>query len=661
MAQASDLRLTSVWHGPEGVSELHFSLYNNGRSSIRDFTLCLTGATWLTANGAIKGGKVVRTLSNFVEIRPDQEELGNVWSFTLSGFCEWPRHSGDGAKSAYVRLSTGEFLDVAVQAMTRSQSTTNIRNGGSPASRRTIALEESNRAWLSLAVIPFPNVSSVAVSSLLASDRSPILVQADTLHDAVAWATAAGALAKRVTDHSAPIFAPAAHEKNGFRHLALRTVGDSRLGRDGYKLTFDGTQIELEAQECPGFFYGLITLAQMLIGARATPKVFGFPVRGTITDVPRFAWRGLELDVARTFYPAAEVRSIIDLAAWLKLNVMHLHLTDDEAWRIDVEGYPEIAQTAAWRGHDLPIPPLLGSSYNPYGGVYSREDIAELSAHSASLAVTLVPEVDVPGHGHAAITALPVLRETGDTGGYHSIQGFFGNALNPCLPATYDFLNAVIDSVARSFKSPLVHIGGDEIAPDTWSQSPAALAEIEKRGFQSTGELQGLIIDHVHARLRSLGKRTVVWEDALRCATLDPASTTALVWQHPERAFELATRGFDVVLAPGNAYYLDMAASAEWRSPGGHWAGPVPLDKTYDFEPGLGWPSDLVPRLRGVHACIWGEHMHDRRQFDTLVFPRIYAYAERAWIDRTTKDFEGFLTRVRYSTARITRGEEPSA
>ena len=660
MMQTSDLRLISVWHGPEGTPELHFSLYNNGQEPIRDFTLCLTGATWLTPNGTVGGGKVVRVLSNFIEIRPEQQELANVWSFKLTGLYEWPRHSGDGVKSAYVHLSTGEFLDVAVQAMTQSQNATNIR-GNAATPRRPATVEEGPRASLSLGVIPFPNVSSVAVSPLLGAGPNPILVRDDGPLDALAWATAIAALGQRVTGHSEPIFAAAEPEAKGFRTLALRTSTDTRLGNEGYKLTFDGSLIELEALDRPGHLHGLTTLAQLLIGARVAPRAFGFPVRGTITDVPRYAWRGLELDVARTYYPAGEVASVIDLAAWLKLNMVHLHLTDDEAWRIHVEGYPEIAEVAAWRGHNLPIPPLLGSSHAPYGGAYSKQEIDRLSSHAGSLGVALMPEVDVPGHGHAAITAIPNLREAGDAGGYHSIQGFFGNALNPCLPQTYDFLDAAFNSVAASFKAPMIHIGGDEIAADTWSQSPMAKAEVEKRNLENTGELQGLLIEHVHRRLNALGKRTVVWEDALHAATLSPESTTALVWQHPERAHELAAMGFDVVLAPGNAYYLDMATSADWRSPGGHWAGPVPLDRTYDFEPSLAWPTELLPKLKGVHACIWGEHMHDRRQFDALVFPRIFAYAERAWIDRTTKDYEGFLVRVRHSTAHVSRAEGTTA
>ncbi|MCC5973829.1 MAG: family 20 glycosylhydrolase [Rubellimicrobium sp.] len=243
----------------------------------------------------------------------------------------------------------------------------------------------------------------------------------------------------------------------------------------------------------------------------------------------------------------------------------------------------------------------------------------------------------------AALTALPHLREPGDAGGYASIQGFDANALNPMLSATHDFVTAAFDTLLARFPGPAVHIGGDEVAPATWSGSPLARATVADG--QPTGTLQARLIEPVHAMLQRHRRRTVVWEDAVHNARLDPKDTIALVWQHPDQAHDLAARGFDVVLTPGNAYYRDMAHSDDWNSTGGHWAGTVPLEKTYSFEPGHGWPADRLAHLIGVHACIWGEYMHDHRNFDDLVFPRIYAFAERAWIDAANRDYDSFLAR----------------
>ncbi|MGO4835107.1 family 20 glycosylhydrolase, partial [Rhizobiaceae sp. 2RAB30] len=317
------------------------------------------------------------------------------------------------------------------------------------------------------------------------------------------WGTVA-ALAGRVVPGNHAIFASPGEK--GLRRLSLRSVHDARLGAEGYKIVFHGPDIQVEAEAQAGFTYGLVTLAQMVVGARNLPQQFGFPVRGTITDIPRFGWRGILVDVARTFYPVYELKAIADLFAWLKLNLLHLHLNDDEGWRIDVDGYPEVAEHTSRRGHGLRVPPLLGSSFEPYGGFYSADDIATLEKHAATLSVRLMPEIDVPGHAHALLEALPALRETGDTGGYGSIQGFFGNALNPCLPGTYDFLGATFDTVTRNFGGPFVHIGGDEVGPETWSRSPAAQKAAAEKGLASTGDLQSSIFDWVHGRLARQGR-----------------------------------------------------------------------------------------------------------------------------------------------------------
>jgi len=481
----------------------------------------------------------------------------------------------------------------------------------------------------------------------------PIILAPGTAEPFIEAINRINLLCRRVTGRTEPVFAP--HGDNAFRYLHFEAGGDSRLGKEGYKLTFDGTAIYLEALTEAGYLYGLISLAQMLAGASTAPEQFGFPGRGTITDIPRFAWRGLHLDVARTYYPPEEIQAIIDVQAWLKLNVLHLHLTDDEAWRIEVPGYPRLEAVAAWRGHGLPLPPLLGSGSGPYGGTYSAATIKQIEEYAADRAIKILPEVDIPGHAHAAFTAIPELREPEDIDGYHSIQGFFGNALNPSQPQTYAFLNAVVDTVASQFTGAWVHIGGDEIADNTWMGSPGALALASQAGLTSTGPLQGRMIEAVHGQLSGLSRSTIVWEEALHHADLAPERTVAMVWQHPERSHELARQGYGVILAPGNAYYLDMASSADWDAPGGYWAGPVSLEQTYDFEPGLNWPAHLLDKLKGVQACIWGEHMVDRRNFDALVFPRILAYAERAWIDRTNKDLEGLLNRIAHSTVRVNR------
>ena len=652
-AAQNDLRLVSVWHGDPDDRTIHFSLYNSGSSDFVACSLCMTGGFWVMPGAVLRGAILEQSLSNFTAVRPLDAgvlKAGGVWTFSIAGLNTHPHRAGDGPLSAYVCDGEDRCHPVAVQPLQRSHDSESL---GSVPRIEKPQVPPFLPTRTTLSVVPFPNATTVSVAPL--ATVGPVLSLIASAPGDEAACRSVNALVARVAPGAVPVFALTGETGTPFM-LRLRPSPDARLGTEGYRLTFDSGNVTLEAQTNDGHRHGLVTLAQIVLGARGDAQRFGFPVGGTITDVPRFNWRGLHLDVARTFYPVAEVLAVVDLMAWLKLSVFHLHLNDDEGWRIAIDGYPEIAEIAAWRGHGLPIPPLLGSGPAPYGGVYSAADLAALHKHATGLGITILPEIDVPGHGHAALTALPHLREVGDAGGYHSIQGFFANALNPVLPQTHAFLTAVFDTVLHRFPGPHIHIGGDEVADDTWFRSPAAIAAA--KGRHTTGALQSRILNPVHQQLTRAGRRTVVWEDAILNADLAPGQTTAIVWQHPDRAHVLAERGYDVVLAPGNAYYLDMAETDDWNSMGGHWAGTVPLEKTYDFEAGLGWPPSRLERLRGVHACIWGENMHDRRNFDALVFPRILAFAERAWIDRANKDYAGFLDRISAMPSSVLRPQE---
>ena len=637
---SSDLRLVSVWHGDDTDRSLHFSLYNTGPVPVALFTLHMNGGFWLPPAAMVRGARREYALSNYTVLAPESAmTLGpdEVWTFSIADLNARPFRSGDGPLAAYVVADDGATHPVAVQPLARSLDVGRL---DAVAPRRRPDGKVTRDGAQTIAVIPFPNLTTVSVAPL--SEPGPVFVLQTEVPGMDALAIRVDDMAARFGHTEGPVFAPPGDTAS--RNLVVRKGADPRLGKEGYRLTFAADDVILDACGPDGFRHGLITLAQTVIGARLDGLRYGLPVGGTITDVPRFGWRGLHLDVARTFYTVDEIMALADLAAWLKLNVLHLHLNDDEGWRIGVDGYPEIAAVAAWRGHDLPIPPLLGSGAAPYGGVYDDHDIDRLHAYCTIIGITILPEIDIPGHGHAALTALPRLREPDDTGGYTSIQGFEANALNPMLPQTLEFVTAAFKTLLDRFPGRAVHIGGDEVGPATWSGSPLARAAIASG--QATGSLQARLIEPVHDMLRLNGRRTVVWEDAVHNAHLDPKDTIALVWQHPDQAHELAARGFDVVLTPGNAYYLDMAHSNDWNSTGGHWAGTVPLEKTYSFEPGHGWPADRLPHLIGVHACIWGEYMHDRRNFDDLVFPRIYAFAERAWIEPANRDYDGFLSRV---------------
>lgn len=644
----NELRLVSIWHDAHPKEEIHFSFYNNSPSDIAQFSLCLSGTLWLTPAGGVKGGKTIRSISNFIQIEPEDPLLkaGAVWSFRLYGLNQHPKHFTDGPQTAYLAFTNGRKIDVAVQPLVCGQTwTDSLLTSERNASVRSV----SKSSKIGLAIIPFPNRVSVDVSPIPTDETFMMQMDETTRLDKREICQGVEALLSRIDKTAEPIFSATASEQSPSHQIIFQNANNTELGGNGYKMVFDGPSVIILAKTRTGFTYALISLAQMILGARRDPLKYGFPVRGTIEDLPRFEWRGLALDVARIFYSVPEIMRLMDIQAWFKLNVLHLHLTDDEGWRLPVKEYPELSQIAAWRGHDLPIPPLLGSSHEAYGGSYSEQDIAQLQKHGTLFGITILPEIDIPGHSFASITALPRLRESDDKLGYNTIQGFFGNALNPCLLFTYEFLANVFETVCTQYTSDYVHIGGDEIPDNAWHQSPLANARIQELGLAQTSDLKYLILDYVHEFLNQRGKTTVVWEDAIHNSDLTPSQTTAIVWKYPDKSVELAERGYNVVLSPGTAYYLDMAETDHWSSPGNHWAGSVSLAQTYDFDPEQGWSPQTLDKLKGVHACIWGDYMIDKAFFNALVFPRLQAVAERAWITPSNKNFAGFIDRLAVS------------
>ncbi|HET7717060.1 MAG TPA: beta-N-acetylhexosaminidase, partial [Bauldia sp.] len=418
---------------------------------------------------------------------------------------------------------------------------------------------------------------------------------------------------------------------------------DTMLAPEAYRLRFESDTVALAASGPAGFRYGWTTLGQILRGARLREGTFAFPKTGVIEDAPRFPFRGAHLDVARQIYSLDEVRRFVDCLAWNKLNVLHLHLSDDEGWRLDVPGYPELAEVAAWRGLGLAVPPLLGSGVDRYGGVYSSADLVAIVDHAASLGLAVVPEIDIPGHCYCVLQAIPSLRDPDETGVYRSIQGFPNNCLNPAVEKTYEFLAAVFAHIAGLFPAPWIHVGGDEVPHDAWLGSPMARDLMAKNGWTEVFELQSHFLKRVQGIIRGLGKRTGAWEEAALGGGVDGGDSYLVAWRKSASGRELAEAGYDVVLAPAEHAYFDMAQSDEFWEPGASWAGTVPLAAAYAFDPGSEWPAGLRSRLIGVQACLWSENLCDRGLFDHLVFPRLSAIAETAWTPRAKKSFPRFL------------------
>lgn len=620
-------RLDAVWH--EATGSLAFVLTNLSGHVLEDFRLAYTALTRARPDHRCEGGRLVRKVANFHEFVPDPAvvlEPGGRWRFTLGGLNRVAKHRTDGPKSAYLTLGDGSTWPVECGDL--------MHAGGASAVSAPLLPEGAVQAPLS--VLPWPQrCQGTAVGTAPPVALFPAEGSSGSLMSAMATVSA---LAARLFPEAPAPFAMV--EVEGA--LAVAAVVRADLAAEAYAIRFTEGGVAIEHGSASGLTYALITLAQCLHGARTRPDLFGFPIAGAIEDAPRHGWRGCHLDVSRQFYPLSAVTRMVDILAWHKLNVLHWHLTDDEGWRIEIEAYPELIAIGSKRGAREAMPAQLGSAAETYGGHYGQDEVRRLVAHAARLHIQVVPEIDIPGHCTAVLHALPQLVDPGEPESYWSIQGYPNNALNPALPQTYAFLDTVLGELAGLFPAEVIHIGGDEVAPGSWLQSPAAKALMAAEGLAGTPELQAYFMRRVKAMLTARGKVLGGWEEVAHGGGVDPEGTLLTAWTTAAAGTELAVAGYDVVIAPGQAYYLDMVQTEDWQEPGASWAGTVPPERTYSFDAEAGFPAEHRHRLKGVQACIWSENLINAGLFNRLVFPRLSAIAEAAWTPAASKDWQRF-------------------
>ncbi len=630
MAKAHDFRLENSWHPIEGedCGGFVFTLFNLSDAPISGFKLAYTSLTRVMDDPACGNATFLMRNANFHQFAPPEGFVlapGGSWRFTVSGLWRPAKHRTDGAKSAYLTLGDGAYLPVDVD---------DLLLGGRPAEPAPDLLPKG-AVTEPFYLLPWPKAAS-----LTAGDAVPVALypaEGTRGEDLKAVSVVIALYRRLFSVGHVPLSLAPVHEGR-----ALRFRQSEDLGAEGYRLDF-GDVVTLTHGGAAGRQYGLTALAQMLHGARTEKALFRFPAAGEIADAPRYVWRGCHLDVSRQFYPVADVIRLIDILAWYRMNVFHWHLSDDEAWRLEIKAYPTLTTLGVLRGPDEPMLPQLGNGAEPVGGFYSQDDVKAIVAHALALHVEVVPEIDIPGHSTATLVALPELadgQEAPDS--YRSVQGFPNNALNPAVEETYVFLGKVFDEMVTLFPSKLLHIGGDEVASNTWMASPLARKLMAEEGIEGTFGLQSYFMKRIQQMLGTRGRRLAGWDEVSHGGGVDPEGTLLMAWQKPEVGVELARQGYDVVMTPGQAYYLDMVQDEAFQEPGASWAGTVPPQHTYTYEAVGDFPDALQARMRGVQACIWSEHFLNRDYFNHLVFPRLAAVAEAAWTPQKRKDWQRF-------------------
>jgi len=415
--------------------------------------------------------------------------------------------------------------------------------------------------------------------------------------------------------------------------------------REGYALDVTPEGIRISARDAAGLFYGAVTAWQLLTpdaqhGAVQVPAL-------SIRDQPRFAWRGLMLDSVRHFQTVGEIERLLEQMAQHKLNTFHWHLTDDQGWRIQIKRYPELTRTGAWR-----TPPEAGHDGEPprYGGFYTQDEVRRIVAYAAARYITIVPEIDMPGHAQAAVAAYPQL---GVTGQRPPVSVDWG--VNPYLynvdDATFRFIENVLDEVMVLFPSTYIHVGGDEAIKDQWQASPAVQAKMHALGIASENALQGWFIGRVGRYLDAHGRRLVGWDEILDGDNV-PTDATVMSWRGTDGAIKAAMMGHDVVLSPAPQLYFDHVQGELADEYAGR-LGVESLQSVYAF-PTV--PAVLgaaqAKHVLGVQANLWTEHMPTFAHVEHAVFPRLDALSEVAWSPVVANGWPGFLARLPAQFAR---------
>ncbi|GAA2993096.1 beta-N-acetylhexosaminidase [Streptomyces fulvorobeus] len=427
------------------------------------------------------------------------------------------------------------------------------------------------------------------------------------------------------------------------------------LGTEGYGLTIDPHAVRLRAAHLTGLLRGIQTVRQLLpaaaLPAHPSPgRAWQLPC-AEITDVPRHSWRGVMLDVARHFQPVSFLRRYVDLLALHKLNVLHLHLTDDQGWRMPVAAYPKLTEIGGHRARSMTG--AAGSeAYDgrPHGGSYTRAELVGLVAYAAARGVTVVPEIEMPGHARAAIAAYP---ELGDDPGRRldvwTRWGVCDTVLGVHDDRVLDFCRTVLEEVMDVFDSPYIHVGGDECPTTEWERSPAARARVAAEGLAGPGALHGWFMARIGAFLAGHGRTPAGWAET---GTELPPEFTVMSWRDPAHALDAARRGNDVVTAHYLSTYLDYAQSEFPGEPPAQPGAIVDLRAVHAHEPvPTGWEPAAAARVLGAQAQLWTEFATTPDHIEYLTYPRVCALADRTWSG--AEDWEDFTVRLRSHTARL--------
>lgn len=445
----------------------------------------------------------------------------------------------------------------------------------------------------------------------------------------------------------------------------IRFVFSHTMGEEGYEINISGNGIKLAAKTAAGAFYAAQTFRQMIWAITSGKKQPSFEMHQMkIVDEPKYTWRGFHIDISRHCFTKEFILRTIDELAYYKINRLHLHLTDDQGWRIESAQYPDLTGIGGWRPFNEMDSACMAKAATDskyiiderfikytdgktlYGGYFTREDIRDIIDYAGEKYIEIVPEIDMPGHMSAAINSYPFLSCTGTTGWGRE----FSYPICPCKAEVITFCHNVWDEIAALFPSKFVHIGCDEVDMKTWESSPACMSFMSENNIKSVKDIQSFFVSDLQNYLERKGKTVIVWDDVIDGKA--DRNLVMMYWRDwvKDSPARCAAGGNSIILTPWSPFYIS----------GDH------TDKTlkdlYDYDPSAEFPSQVTGKIMGLQSCLWTEEIPSEAMFEYLVYPRMQALSEVEW--GAGKDWGTFQIRLgyhlKYMTARNIKYRKPS-
>ena len=437
---------------------------------------------------------------------------------------------------------------------------------------------------------------------------------------------------------------------NNIKGIKINFI-QKNMDNDSYKIVINSHDINVYSNSYGGKFYAIISILQLSFFH------LGNLPTGEIEDNPRFKWRGMHLDCSRQYYSVKQIKRLLIYMSIFKLNRFHWHLTDNEAWRLDLKSYPNLAKQSSFRGYKQIIPPVYGSGYNKTGGFYSNDDVKDLISFAKKLNIEIMPEIDLPAHSWALIQCMPELYDHTSNFESSDVGSYKDNTINPALKETWSFLTKTIAEISNLFSYDFVHVGVDERPKTAWEGSAKILNLMRDKNFKTFDEVQDFYTNKIINLLKNNNKKTAAWNEAALSPFSDIGSSGSagnidrncliFAWEHEEVATALVKKGFKTIMCPGQKTYFDMAYNNSTEERGICWASTIETSQVHEWNPLLKIEPKYHNLILGLQGQLWSETITKTEHMDLMINPRLATLAEVAWSSDKRRGWKEFRSALK--------------